>query len=64
MYDDELEFDEVDTITFDWDKVTELRSRFDQQIRFANGEVKQGFLIVKEQHLVIVSSVSEQHYPL
>lgn len=66
MYDDELEFesDEFDTITFDWDKVTELRSRFDQQIRFANGQVKQGFLIVKEQHLVIISSGSEQHYPL
>lgn len=66
MYDDELEFesDEFDTITFDWDKVTELRSRFDQQIRFANGEVKQGFLIVKDQHLVLISDGSEQHYPL
>ena len=66
MYDDELEFesDEFDTITFDWDKVAELRSRFDQQIRFANGEVKQGFLIVKDNHLVVISGGSEQHYPL
>jgi len=66
MYDDELEFesDEFDTITFDWEKVTELRSRFNQQIRFANGEVKQGFLIVKDNHLVVISGGSEQHYPL
>ncbi len=66
MYDDELEFesDEFDTITFDWEKVTELRSRFDQQIRFANGEVKQGFLIVKDNHLVVISGGTEQHYPL
>ena len=36
MYDDELEFEseEFDTIFFDWQDVKELRSRFDQQIRF------------------------------
>ncbi len=66
MYDDELEFEseKFNTITFDWKDVTELRSRFDQQIRFANGEVKQGFLIVKDEHLVLISGGSEQHYPL
>lgn len=66
MYDDELEFEseEFNTITFDWENVTELRSRFNQQIRFANGEVKQGFLIVKDNHLVVISGGSEQHYPL
>jgi len=66
MYDDELEFEseEFDTIIFDWQDVSELRSRFDQQIRFANGEVKQGFLIVKEDHLVLISGGAEQHYPL
>ena len=66
MYEDELEFesDEFNTIIFDWQDVKELRSRFDQQIRFANGEVKQGFLIVKDEHLVIISDGTEQHYPL
>ncbi|PKG82780.1 DUF481 domain-containing protein [Colwellia sp. 75C3] len=66
MYEDELEFEseEFNTIIFDWQDVTELRSRFDQQIRFANGEVKEGFLIVKDQHLVLISGGSEQHYPL
>lgn len=66
MYEDELEFDseEFNTIIFDWKDVTELRSRFDQRIRFANGEVKQGFLIVKDDHLVLISNGSEQHYPL
>lgn len=66
MYDDELEFesDEFDTIFFDWEDVTELRSRFDQQIRFANGDVKQGFLIVKDDHLVLISGGAEQHFPL
>jgi len=66
MYDDELEFEseEFDTIIFDWQDVSELRSRFDQQIRFANGEVKKGFLIVKQDHLVLISGGAEQHYPL
>ena len=66
MYEDELEFDsdEFDTLIFDWQEVSELRSRFDQQIRFANGEVKQGFLIVKDEHLVLISGGTEQHYPL
>jgi putative salt-induced outer membrane protein YdiY len=66
MYDDELEFesDEFGIIIFDWQDVIELRSRFDQQIRFDNGEVKQGFLVVKEGHLVLISGGTEQHYPL
>jgi putative salt-induced outer membrane protein YdiY len=66
MYDDELEFesDEFGIIIFDWQDVIELRSRFDQQIRFDNGEVKQGFLVVKEGHLVLISDGTEQHYPL
>ncbi|KGJ89791.1 DUF481 domain-containing protein [Colwellia psychrerythraea] len=66
MYEDELEFesDEFNTFIFDWQDVKELRSRFDQQIRFANGEVKQGFLIVKDEHLIIISDGTEQHYPL
>jgi len=66
MYEDELEFEseEFNTIIFDWRDVTELRSRFDQQIRFANGEVKEGFLIVQDGHLILISGGSEQHYPL
>ncbi len=66
MYDDELEFDsdEFDIIIFDWQDVIELRSRFDQQIRFDNGEVKQGFLIVKDGHVILLSAGTEQHYPL
>ena len=66
MYDDELEFEseKFNTIIFDWQDVTELRSRFDQQIRFANGKVKQGFLIVKYSHLVLISGGTEEHYPL
>lgn len=66
MYDDELEFesDEFDAVTFDWEDVEELRSRFDQQIRFDSGEVKQGFLIVKNKHLILISEGKENHYPL
>lgn len=66
MYDDELEFEseEFDTLIFDWQDIEELRSRFDQQIRFANGEVKQGFLVVKQNHLVLISGGTEQHFPL
>lgn len=66
MYDDELEFDsdEFNLVTFDWEDVAELRSRFDQQIRFASGEVKQGFLVVKDEHLVLISGGTEEHYPL
>lgn len=66
MYDDELEFesDEFSYLTFDWEDVSELRSRFDQQIRFDNGKVKQGFLVVKDQHLILISDGTEKHYPL
>ncbi len=66
MYDDELEFDsdEFGIKIFDWQDVAELRSRFDQQIRFADGRVEQGFLIVKDGHLILLSQGREQHYPL
>jgi len=66
MYEDELEFDskEFDIVIFDWKDVKELRSRFDQQIRFANGRVKKGFLIVKDEQLILISNGSEEHYPL
>lgn len=66
MYDDELEFDsdEFGVKTFDWEDVNELRSRFDQQIRLADGRVVQGFLIVKDGHLVLLSQGVEIHYPL
>ncbi|WP_252730749.1 DUF481 domain-containing protein [Colwellia sp. E2M01] len=66
MYDDELEFesDQFDLLTFDWTDVKELRSRFDKRIRFDSGEVKQGFLIVKDNHVVVISDGKEQKYPL
>lgn len=66
MYDDELEFesDEFNSLIFDWQDVEELRSRFDQRIRFESGEVKQGFLIVKDNHLIVISNGKEEHYPL
>ncbi len=56
MYDEKLEFesDEFGIVTLDWGDVSELRSRFDQQICFDNGDVKQGFLIVKEEPLVLI----------
>ncbi len=66
MYDEKLEFesDEFGIVTLDWGDVSELRSRFDQQICFDNGDVKQGFLTVKEEPLVLISDGTEQHYPL
>lgn len=66
LYDDELEFDsdKFNEIIFDWDDIEELRSRFDQRIRFDNGDVKQGFIIVKDKHLIIISDGKENHYPL
>ncbi len=66
MYDDELEFDsdEFGVKSFDWEDVSELRSRFDQQIRLADGKVVQGFLIVREGKLTLISDGAEQHFPL
>jgi putative salt-induced outer membrane protein YdiY len=66
MYDDELEFDsdEFGVKSFDWDKVSELRSRFDQQIRLADGRIVQGFLIVKNGKLSLISEGTEQYFPL
>ena len=66
MYDDELEFDsdQFGKKIFDWEDVEELRSRYDQQIRFANGQVKRGFLIISNNHIVLISDGKEEHYPL
>ncbi len=66
MYDDELEFDsdEFGVKSFDWEDVSELRSRFDQQIRLADRRIVQGFLIVKDGKLTLISNGTEQHFPL
>lgn len=66
MYDDELDFDsdEFGEKSFDWEDVSELRSRFDQQIRMADGRVVEGFLIVKEGKLSLISNGTEQQFPL
>ena len=66
MYDDELEFDsdEFGIKTFDWDDVSELRSRYDQQIRFANGEVAQGFLIIDSNEVTLLSNGTARKFPL
>jgi hypothetical protein len=66
MYDDELEFDsdEFDLQTFDWEDVAELRSRFDQSIRLTNGKVIEGFLIVKEGKVTILSDGQAHEFPL
>ncbi|MCW8832147.1 MAG: DUF481 domain-containing protein [Colwellia sp.] len=66
MYDDELEFDsdEFGIKSFDWEDVAELRSRFDQKIRLADGRIVQGFLVVKEGRLTLISGGTEQHFPL
>jgi len=66
MYDDELEFDsdEFGVKFFDWEDVSELRSRFDQKIRLADDRIVQGFLIVKDGHITLISGGTEQHFPL
>ncbi|MBU2892109.1 DUF481 domain-containing protein [Colwellia sp. D2M02] len=66
MYDDELEFDsdEFGLETFDWEDVSELRSRYDQNIRFANGEVVKGFLIVHSNEVTLISNGTERKFPL
>ncbi|MBL0710777.1 MAG: DUF481 domain-containing protein [Colwellia sp.] len=66
MYDDELEFDsdEFNVMFFDWEDVAELRSRYDQQIRLADGRIVQGFLVVKNGYLTLISEGTEQHFPL
>jgi len=66
MYDDELEFDseEFGLKTFDWQDISELRSRYDQNIRFSDGKVVQGFLIVKDEKLILISNGEEQEFPL
>lgn len=66
MYDDELEFDsdEFGVTFFEWEDVSELRSRFDQQIRLADGRIVKGFLIVKGGHLTLISEGTEQQFPL
>ena len=66
MYDDELEFDsdQFGKQTFDWENVEELRSRYDQEIRFDNSQVKRGFLLVTDNHIILISDGKEEHYPL
>ena len=66
MYDDELEFDsdEFNFISFDWDDVAELRSRFDQSIRLTNGQIMEGFLIVKYSKVTILSDGKAHEFPL
>ncbi len=66
MYDDELEFDsdEFGIKFFDWEDVSELRSRFDQQIRLSDGKIVQGFLIVKNGQVILISGGTEQKFPL
>jgi len=66
MYDDELEFDsdEFGLKTFDWQDISELRSRYDQSIRFSDGTVVEGFLIVKDEKLILISGGREQIFPL
>ncbi len=66
MYDDELEFDseEFDLQIFDWEDVAELRSRFDQSIRLTNGKVIEGFLIVNNSKVTILSNGQAHEFPL
>lgn len=66
LYDDELEFDskEFDNITFDWEDVAELRSRFDKSIRLTSGEVVEGFLIIKNGEVTILSQGEAKVFPL
>ena len=66
MYDDELEFesDEFGILTFDWEDVSVLRSRFDQRIRLSNGQVVQGFLIVENGQLTLLSQGKQVQYSL
>ncbi len=66
MYDDELEFesDQFGKQNFDWENVTELRSRYDQQIRFADGQVKRGFLVISNNNIAIISEGKQQLYSL
>lgn len=66
LYDDELDFDsdQFDLQTFDWDDVAELRSRFDKSIRLTSGQVIQGFLIVKDSKVTILSDGQATEFPL
>jgi len=66
MYDDELEFDsdEFKLLTFDWKDVAELRSRFDQSIRLTNGKIIEGFLIVKNGKVTILSNGQAHEFSL
>lgn len=66
MFDDQLEFDSVefDLHLFNWEDVAELRSRFDKQIRLSNGQIVEGFLIIKDGKLTIISNGIAHEYPL
>lgn len=66
MYDDELEFDsdKFGVKFFDWEDVSELRSRFDQKIRLSDDRIVQGFLIVKNNQLTLISAGTEQQFSL
>ncbi|MGB0937464.1 MAG: DUF481 domain-containing protein [Colwellia sp.] len=66
VYDNELEFDseEFNIQTFDMDDVKELRSRYNQSIRLRDGTVVEGFVILKDGVLKIISGGEELTYPV
>ena len=66
MYKDELEFDskKLKIQMIDWDEVVELRSRNVLSMRLKGGVIINGYLIIKDGKLTIVSNGHAQNYIL
>jgi putative salt-induced outer membrane protein YdiY len=66
VYDNELEFDseEFNMQTFDMDDIKELRSRYNQSIRLRDGTIVEGFVILQDGVLKIISDGKELTYPI
>lgn len=64
MYDDELEFDsdELDVQVIDWEDVAELRSKGDLSIRFEDGSIIEGSLVIIDGKLTIISQGQAKNY--
>lgn len=57
MYDGTLEFDSdnMGIIEFDWEDVAELRSKDVQSIRMEDGEIVEGYIVIKNGKLQVVN---------
>ncbi len=65
MYDDEIEFDseELKILTFDWEKVSGLKSKGMQSVQVSDGSVIDGWIVLKDNVMTISRNGQVHTYP-